>query len=115
MMKAILLMLDLQSCVFHLRAQCIGPLSIVQPTEFVVEDMISHILLEQFELVLIDEVSVHFSSPLDCYVQVFATCINHLRSEWPCHKEFVEAVLEERVGCVLTEFFDNINIDYVSL
>ena len=114
MMKAILFILDLQTYIFHLRAQCIGPLSIVLPTESIVEDMISHILLEQFECVLINEVRAHCASPLDCSVQVFATCMD-IHDEWPFHQEFVEAILEERIGCVLTEFFDTIHIDYISL
>ena len=113
-MSTILLILDLQTYIFHLCVHCVEPLSIIPSTEFVLEDVISHVLFEKFEYVFVDKVNAQFASPLDCYVQVFATCVN-MRSAWPWGEEVVEATLEERISCVLTEFFGTILVDYIGL
>lgn len=113
-MRTILLILDLQTYIFHLCVHCVEPVSIVPSPECVLEDMISHVLREQFEYVFVDKVNVQFASPLDCYVQAFATCVD-LHSEWPWGEEVVEARLEDRISCVLNEFFNTILVDYIGL
>ena len=112
------------ACLFHMSAQCISNFNEVLPgdiaiTELAVEDMIGHILLEQFESVLVDDVSTSFFSLPEAeqhYVlHIYATCIDTAHSSTFYSKEFTEFVLEGRIGCVLMELFGTINIDTIEI
>src|SRR6266436_2342674 len=84
---------------FHMSVQCINEFNEVLPhdkvgTELTIEDMIGRILLEQFESVLVDDVSTRFSSfretEQQCTLQIYATCLNDAYSPTPYNKEFTE-------------------------
>jgi hypothetical protein len=112
------------ACLFHMTAQCSSDFNEVLPsnraiTELAVEDMIGHILLEQFESVLVDDVSTSFfnlsGTKHHCVLQIYATCIDTARSSTLYNMEFTEFVLEDRIGCVLMELFGTINIDTIEI
>jgi hypothetical protein len=113
----------LSRSVIEIDAQCAGKFLEVLPgsienAEFAVEDLVSQLLLEHFEEVIVDEVSIKFSprSPEGQYrcsvhIQVRCSGISSLLS--PCESECAELMMEKRVSLALAELLGAVNVERV--
>ncbi len=80
----------------------------------------SHILLDLFVAVIIDEVSIRFSAGSSeeqqlCSVQIGARCVSKSFPLSPDELEKMELALEDRVSCALVELLGTVNVERVTI
>ncbi len=110
-------------CHLHIQAQSYGRVFEVLPeevegTELMVEETVSHILLDLFGEAMVDDVTIHFSpasrmGQRDCFIQIQAQCSLQSFSVLPLTKETMEFAVGERVRSLLKELFGPVTIESV--
>jgi hypothetical protein len=113
-------------CLLHIQARSYGRIFEVLPgeveqTELTVEDAVSHVLLDLFGEVTVDDVTVRFSSSSqaqggdqrECFIQVKAQCSYASCVLLPCTQEYMELAIGKSVSSVLKELFGSVQVDSV--
>ncbi len=92
----------------------------VENAELVVEDVVSHVLLELFGEAEVDNVSIRFFSDSQaglkhCSIQIHAQC-SCRSSTAPLHSiERMKLILKEGMSYPLKELFGSVNVDNIML
>jgi hypothetical protein len=91
----------------------------VEYAELMVEDLVSQILLDLFASVMIDQVSICFSSDPSleqlCSVQIQARCVSKSLRLTPKELENLELTLENRVSCALVQLLGVVDVEGVAI
>ena len=94
----------------------------VTDAELQIEQLVSHILLEFFEVVAIDEVSITLSPGLDPtegqpehLLLIRAQCENMAPPFLTHDEEYLELSLEGSISCALVELLGTIGVDEVTV
>jgi hypothetical protein len=87
-------------------------------TELIVENAVSQLLLDLFDEVTMDEVTIRFSSNLHmglqhCSIQMQAQCACQSFTLLPRTKENMELAVENSICSILRELFGTVNVDNV--
>lgn len=88
--------------------------------ELMVEDVMSHVLLDLFGEGTVDDVSIRFSSDLcmglkHCSIRIRAQCSCQYFALSPRSKEHMELAVEKSIGARLKELFGSVNVESVTL
>lgn len=88
--------------------------------ELTIEDIVGHLLLDLFEEVEVNDVTILFPPTLhpglkQCFIRICALCACGCFSELPRTKEHITFSIEKRIGPVLKEFFGQVSVDSVTL
>ncbi len=107
----------------HIHAQSLGRIFEVLPeeiedVELIVEDVVSNVLLELFDEVAVDEVTVRFtpSSLTDrqaCSIEIQAQCAFDSYALHPSTKEQMENTVRTNMSSLLKEVFGPVTVDSV--
>jgi hypothetical protein len=107
----------------HIDVECVDTHMEVLPgeveiAEFMIEELVSQLLLEHFDEVVVDEVTIHFSprSPQGqnhCIIQLRAHCLGKSSSTISGELEQVTLVVEERMSSALVELFGTVHVGQV--
>ena len=86
--------------------------------ELTVEQLVSQILLNYFGMVFIEDVSIHLSSGrsvqrTECFIHIFAQCLDLFLPSIEANLDEIELVLENNISCVLIELFGAVNVEKV--
>ena len=90
----------------------------IENAELMVEDAVSLVLLDLFDEVTMDDVTVHFSpashtGQRDCSIQIQAQCSFQSFRSLPCTKEHMKLTIGKSVCSILKELFGPVTIDSV--
>lgn len=112
-------------CHLHMQAQGYGRVIEVFPeeregTELLVEEGVSHVLLDLFDEAMVDDVTVHFSpaeraGQRECSIQIQAQCSLQSFILLPRTKEYIELVVGERVCSLLKQLFGPTMINSITI
>ncbi len=112
-------------CHLHIQAQGYGRVFEVFPeeregTELLVEEGVSHVLLDLFDEAMVDDVTVHFSSAeragqREYSIQIQAQCSLQSFTLLPRTKECIELVVGERVCSLLKQLFGPVTIGSITI
>lgn len=91
----------------------------VVDTELVIENAASQVLLELFDEVEMDEVSIRFSSQLQmglqhCFILMKAQCACQSFNSLPRTKEHIELAVEKSICSILRELFGSVTVESVT-
>ena len=91
----------------------------VVDTELVVENAASQVLLELFDVVEMDEVSIRFSSQLQmglqqCFILMQAQCAYQSFTLLPRTREHMELAVEKNICSILRELFGSVTVESVT-
>ena len=111
--------------IIQIYMECVEKFSEILPNdveyaELVVEDLVSHILLDFFTEAIIDEVSISFSSDSlkeqqPSFIRINAQCSNRISQLLPNDVENMELALEASLSCVLVELLGSVNVNKVEI
>ena len=111
--------------IIQIYMECVEKFSEILPNdleyaELVVEDLVSHILLDFFTEAIIDEVSISFSSDSlkeqqPSFIRIYAQCSNRISQLLPNDVENMELALEASLSCVLVELLGSVNVNKVEI
>ncbi len=111
-------------CLLDIHAQSDGRRFEVFPeetenAELTAEEAVSHVLLNLFGEVTVDDVTVHFSSTsrtglYHCSIQIHAQCSCRLFALLPRTKENMKLAVEKSLCSILKELFGPVNVDSVT-
>jgi hypothetical protein len=92
----------------------------VESTEATVEGAISQVLLNLFDEVSVDDVTIHFSPDLrmglqHCSIQIQAQCSYQSFALSPCTKENIEHSVTRCISPILKELFGSVTVDSVTI
>jgi hypothetical protein len=92
----------------------------VEKAELTVESGVSQVLLDLFGEVIVDDVTICFSSDLgmgihNCSIDIRAQCSCECFALYPCTKEHMKLTIEERVCALLKELFGSVNVEHVTM
>jgi hypothetical protein len=92
----------------------------VEKAELTVESGVSQILLDLFGEVMVDDVTIYFSSDLgmgihNCLIDIRAECSCECFTLLPCTKEHMKFAIEERVCSLLKELFGSVNVENMTM
>lgn len=91
----------------------------VEYAELMVEDLVSHILLDLFATAMIEQVNICFSSdPLLgqlCSVQIQAQCVSKSVQLTPKELENLEMAVEDRVSRALVQLLGAVEVERVAI
>ncbi len=92
----------------------------VENTELMVEHIVSHVLLDLFGEVTVDDVTIRFSPGLrmdlhHCSIQIHAQCSYQSFALLPRTKENMVLAVEKRLCSILKELFVSVKVDSVML
>ncbi len=92
----------------------------VENAELTVENAVSQLLLDFFDEVTVDDVTILFSSNLHmglqhCSIQIQAQCACQTFALLPLTKETMELAVETSICSILRELFGTVNVDNVTL
>jgi hypothetical protein len=90
----------------------------VEHNELIIEDIVSQLLLDFFEEVMVD-VNIIFSPRVQtglqhCSIQIQAQCDNQIRASFPNPNEYIELSVENKMCSFLRELFGSVIVDCVS-
>ncbi len=112
-------------CILQIFVQCHDRFFEVLPeelesTEITVEHAISQVLLNLFDEVSVDDVTIRFSSGLrmglqHCSIQVQAQCSYQSFALSPCTKENIEHSVAQCISLILKELFGSVTVDSVTI
>lgn len=89
----------------------------VEKTECIVEEAVSHILVDLFDEVIVDDVTIYSSSSQageqSCSIEIRAECCYDSCRLLPCSKEYMELVTSKCIGSLLKELFGPVTVDCV--
>ena len=90
----------------------------VVDTELVVEDAVSQVLLDLFDGVVIDEVTIRSRSNMhmgfrQCFILMQAQCACQSFALPPCTKEHIERVVAKSICSILRELFGSVTVESV--
>ena len=90
----------------------------VERNELMIEDIVSQLLLDFFEEVMVD-VNIIFSPRVQtelqhCSIQVQAQCDNQIHASFPYPNEYIELSVENKMCSFLRELFGSVIVDCVS-
>jgi hypothetical protein len=91
----------------------------VVDTELVVENAASQVLLELFDEVAMDDVSIRFSSQLQmglqqCFILMQAQCACQSFTLLPRTREHMELAVEKNICSILRELFGSVTVESVT-
>ena len=91
----------------------------VVDTELVVENAVSQVLLDLFDGVTMDEVSIHFSSNLHmglhhCLILMQAQCAFQSFTLHPRTKDRLELAVENGICSILRELFGSVTVESIT-
>jgi hypothetical protein len=111
--------------IIQIYMECVEKFSEILPNdleyaELVVEDLVSHILLDFFTEAIIDEVSISFSSDSlkeqqPSFIRINAQCSNRISQLLSNDVENMELALEASLSCVLVELLGSVNVNKVEI
>lgn len=86
--------------------------------ELTVEHLVSQILLNFFDTVLLEDMSIHLSSGRlgrreQCFIHIYAQCLDLSLPSAEINLDEIELVLENNISCVLIELFGAVNVEKV--
>lgn len=89
----------------------------VAEAEVMIEHLLSHILLEFFEAIVIDEVSITLPSDgeQEASVVIRAQCESMSAPFLACDEEFLELSLEGSISCALVELLGTVGVDELTI
>lgn len=112
-------------CILQIYVQCHDRFFEVLPeelesTEVTVEHAISQVLLNLFDEVSVDDVTIRFSSGLrmglqHCSIQVQAECSYQSFTLSPCTKENIEHSVAQCISLILKELFGSVTVNSVTV
>jgi hypothetical protein len=112
-------------CTLQIHVQCYDRFFEVFPdevenAELTVENAVSQLLLDFFDEVTVDDVTILFSSHLHmglqhCSIQIQAQCACQTFALLPRTKENLELRVETSICSILRELFGMVNVDNVTL
>lgn len=112
-------------CIIQIRILCSDRFFEVLPddvesTEFTLEDLIGRILLDLFEMVIVERVTISFASNSQTGQQLFSIGIHAQCSDksfpWlPEELEHMELAVEDIVSCALVELFGTVIVDKIAI
>jgi hypothetical protein len=91
----------------------------VVDTELVIENAVSHVLLDLFDGVTMDEVSICFSSHLHtglqhCFIWMQAQCAFQSFTLLPYTKERMDLAVENGICSILRELFGSVTVESIT-
>jgi hypothetical protein len=91
----------------------------VVDTELIVENAVSQVLLDLFDEVTMDEVTIRFSSNLPmglqhCFILMQAQCACQSFTLLPRTKERIELAVENSICSILRELFGTVTVESVT-
>jgi hypothetical protein len=111
--------------IIQIYMECVEKFSEILPNdveyaELVIEDLVSHVLLDFFTEAIIDKVSISFSSDLlkeqqPSFIRINAQCSNRISQLLPNDVENMELALEASLSCVLVELLGSVNVNKVEI
>jgi len=111
-------------CILQIHVQCFDRFFEVFPdevenAELMVEDVISHVLLDLFDEVTVDEVTIRFSSNLHmglqhCSIQIQAQCARQTFALLPRTNESMKLAVDKNICSILRELFGSVHVDSVT-
>jgi hypothetical protein len=92
----------------------------IENAEFTVEDLASQVLLEHFDRVVIDEVTIDFlprapMGQLYCSIFIRAHCSGKASSLSLGELENMELVVEEKISSALVELLGTVHVEQVTI
>ena len=112
-------------CMLQIQAQGTNRFLEVLPdeaenAELTVEHAVSHLLVDLFGEVAVNDVTVLFPSPLHgdlkhCSIQICALCSCDSFALLPRTQEHIKLAVEKRMGSLLRELFGSVKVDDVTL
>src|SRR5258708_32001346 len=92
----------------------------LESTEVTVEHAVSHVLLELFGEVSVDDVTIRFSSDLymglqQCAIQIHAQCSYQSFTFLPRTQENIEHTVAKCICPILKELFGSVHVDSVTV
>jgi hypothetical protein len=92
----------------------------VETTEFMIEELVGQLLLEHFDEVVVEEITINFSlrSPQGqhhCTIHLRAHCLGKSSLSSPDELERVTLVVEERMSSALVELFGTVYVGRVTI
>jgi hypothetical protein len=112
-------------CILWVHVQCYDRFFEVSPdevenAELMVEDMVSHVLIDLFSEGMVDDVAIRFSPkpPMGlqhCSIQIRAQCACQCFALLPRTRENMEFAIEESICSLLREIFGTVSVDNVTL
>ncbi len=105
----------------EITADCREPLADMrslrlEEAEVRIEDVMGHIVMKFYETVQIIEIRLHTSARSSCYaIYVRMQCDEPSSLARRRGEEFMESVLEGRLGTTLTEFFEDVEVKRVTI
>ena len=112
-------------CILQIHVQCYDRFFEVLPdevenAELMVENVVSHVLLDLFGEGTVDEVIIRFSSSphmglQHCSIHIHAQCSCQSFALFPCTKENMKLAVEKNIGSILKELFGSVNVEGVML
>jgi len=112
-------------CILQINVQCYDKYFEVLPdelesTEVTVEHAVSHVLLELFGEVSVDDVTIRFSSDLymglqHCAIQIHAQCSYQSFAFLPRSQEHIEHTVAKCICPILKELFGSVHVDSVTV
>lgn len=112
-------------CMLQIKVQCYDKYFEVLPdelesTEVIVEHAVSHVLLELFGEVSVDDVTIRFSSDRymglqQCAIHIHAQCAYHSFAFLPRTQEHIEHTVAKCICPILKELFGSVHVDSVTI
>ncbi len=109
----------------QIEAQCVGKFFEVLPgaiedTEFTIEDLVGQLLLEYFEEVIVDDVTITFShcslaGQYHCSIHVQVHCLEKSSAPSPDELGRTELIVERKVRSALAELFGAVQVKRVAI
>ena len=112
-------------CMLHIQVQCHDKYFEIisdelESAEITVEHAISHVLLDLFGEVSVDDVTLHF--PCDrrmglqqCTIHIQAQCASHALTVLPRTQEQIEQTIAQCICPILKELFGSVHVECVTL
>ena len=90
----------------------------VEQTELILENIISQLLLDYFDEVMVDVNIIFSPNPQmgmqHCFIQIQAQCDNQIGASLPNPNEFIELSVENKMCSILRELFGSVIVDSVT-
>lgn len=112
-------------CILEVHVQCYDKFFEVSPdevenAELMVEDMVSHVLIDLFSEGMVDDVAIRFSPKphmglQHCSIHIHAQCACKYFKLLPRTWQNMELAVEERMCSLLRELFGTLTVDNVTL
>ena len=112
-------------CILQIHVQCYDRFfevfsDEVEYAELTVENVVGQVLLDHFDEVTVEDVTIHFSSSSHmglqhCSIQIQAECACQNFALLSRTKDNMELAVENSISSILRELFGSVNVDSITI